>query len=116
MSLIVVDVPSQFPVIDEVVAKLDIAQEKVMIEVEMLDVSKTHLDKIGFDWQNGLTGTFKAGALTTDFPLGRSYLTHRFNLGHGETYTKQDAGTGDSASAPPVLGVIDLTGLSLVIV
>src|SRR3989338_1959460 len=35
-SLTVVDVPAQFPIIDEVVNKLDIAVPRVMIEVEML--------------------------------------------------------------------------------
>ncbi len=60
-SLIVVDVPSQFPMIDEVISKLDVPVPKVMIEVEMLDVSKTVLDKLGFDWDSssaGFTGTY----------------------------------------------------------
>ncbi|MCF7916423.1 MAG: hypothetical protein K9L61_01435, partial [Candidatus Omnitrophica bacterium] len=44
-SLIVVDVPSQFPVIDELVSKLDVPPVKIMIEVEILDVDKDAVDK-----------------------------------------------------------------------
>jgi len=55
-SLIVVDVPVQFPVIDEVIRKLDIAPIKVMIEVEILDVDKGAVEKLGFKYTNGLYG------------------------------------------------------------
>lgn len=60
-SLIVVDVPVQFPIIDEVIEKLDIPLVKVMIEVEMMDVSKSHLDKIGFNFASGIIGGFPEG-------------------------------------------------------
>ncbi|MFA5008454.1 MAG: secretin N-terminal domain-containing protein [Candidatus Omnitrophota bacterium] len=49
-SLIVVDVPSQFAIIDEVIASLDIPVPKVMIEVELLDVTKGLIDQIGFKY------------------------------------------------------------------
>jgi type IV pilus assembly protein PilQ len=49
-SLTVVDVPSRFPLIDEVVRELDVAQAAVMIEVEMLDVSKNTVDQMGVNW------------------------------------------------------------------
>ena len=67
-SLIVVDIPSQFPIIDEVISKLDIAPIRVMIEVEMLDVAKSHLDKIGFNFENGINASFAPGSRTTRFP------------------------------------------------
>lgn len=68
-SLIVSDVPSQFPAIDEVIAKLDVAAPKVMIEVEMLDVSKTSVDKLGFSYTNGLYAKYTGGSKTTTFPF-----------------------------------------------
>jgi len=77
-SLIVVDVPSQFPMIDEVVAALDIPAQRVLIEAEMLDVSKSHLDKLGFNWANGLTGSYIGPNRTTAFPL--SYPGESLNL------------------------------------
>ena len=69
-SLIVVDVPAQFPIIDEIVAQLDIAQPRILIEVEMLDVKKTHVDKMGFKFANGITGQFTPGTntISTLFP------------------------------------------------
>ncbi|MCF7874150.1 MAG: hypothetical protein K9L84_05105 [Candidatus Omnitrophica bacterium] len=61
-SIIVVDVPSQFPAIDEVINKLDVPPVKVMIEVEILDVDKSVVDKIGLKYdgavRSGVSGLF----------------------------------------------------------
>lgn len=46
-SLIVTDVTSQFPLIENTIASLDIPTPQVLIEVEMLDVSKNLVDKLG---------------------------------------------------------------------
>ena len=67
-SLIVVDVPVQFPIIDEVISKLDIAPAQIMIEVEMMDVSKSHLDQIGFHFARGVTAKLTMGSRSTTFP------------------------------------------------
>ncbi|MDP2922619.1 MAG: hypothetical protein Q8O30_02715 [Candidatus Omnitrophota bacterium] len=74
-SLIVTDVPSQFSVIDEVVASLDVPTPKVMIEVEMLDVSKTLVDKIGFkfgadsNYNGDFTTAYTGPSRQSAFPL-----------------------------------------------
>ncbi len=47
-SIIITDLSSRFPVIDEVITLLDIPQPQVMLEVEMLDVNKDVVDKMGF--------------------------------------------------------------------
>jgi len=47
-SLLVTDIASQFPLIESTISKLDISIPQVLIEVEMLDVSKNLIDKIGF--------------------------------------------------------------------
>jgi len=47
-SLIVTDTPSRMNVIAQVIASLDVRVPQVMLEVEMLDVSKNAVDKIGF--------------------------------------------------------------------
>ncbi|NQT28473.1 MAG: type II secretion system protein GspD, partial [Candidatus Omnitrophica bacterium] len=67
-SLIVVDVPVQFSVIDEVISKLDISSTKIMIEVEMMDVSKSRLEKIGFNFANGAYVSLAPGTRQTRFP------------------------------------------------
>lgn len=49
-SLIVTDTPAKMKVISQVIASLDISVPQVMLEVEMLDVSKDLVDKIGFEF------------------------------------------------------------------
>ena len=73
-SLVVIDVPSQFPIIDKVVNGLDIPVPKVMIDVEMLDVSKHLVDQIGVKFTNGIYGEFKGGAYDTAFPFPGRFL------------------------------------------
>jgi type II secretory pathway component GspD/PulD (secretin) len=46
-SLIIIDVPSRMPVIEQVIASLDVRRPQVLLEVEMLDVEKSATDKIG---------------------------------------------------------------------
>ncbi|MDD5730530.1 MAG: secretin N-terminal domain-containing protein [Candidatus Omnitrophica bacterium] len=49
-SLVVTDIPSKMPVIEQLVSSLDISQPEILLEVEMLDVSKNLMDTLGFDW------------------------------------------------------------------
>lgn len=51
-SLIVTDIPNQMEIIAQVISSLDIRAPQVMLEVEMLDVSKNVVDKLGFDFGN----------------------------------------------------------------
>ncbi|MCX5708096.1 MAG: hypothetical protein NTY14_03840 [Candidatus Omnitrophica bacterium] len=48
-SIIITDVASKFPLFDEIISRLDVPQPQVMLEVEMLDVSKDVVDKMGFN-------------------------------------------------------------------
>ncbi len=70
-SLIVTDVPMQMEIIAQTIASLDVAVPQIMIEVEMLDVSKNIVDKLGFDWSNA--GAFAIQVLSasrsTGFPI-----------------------------------------------
>lgn len=75
-SIIVVDVPSQFTLIDEMIANLDIPIPKVLIEAEMLDVSKGLVDKMGFkygsttDYNGDITAAYTGVSRQTAFPFG----------------------------------------------
>jgi type II secretory pathway component GspD/PulD (secretin) len=61
-SLIITDVPNRFPEIDRLIACLDIPQLQVMLEVEILDVSKNVVDKLGFEFgENPFTLTLPGG-------------------------------------------------------
>lgn len=46
-SIIITDMPSKFPVIEQLVAKLDVPIPQVIIEVEVLDVDKADVDRLG---------------------------------------------------------------------
>ena len=69
-SLVVVDVPSQFPLIDEVIKSLDVPMPQVMLEVEVLDVSKDEIDDIGVQWGNPIASFDVTGSRFTRSPFG----------------------------------------------
>ena len=75
-SLVVTDVPSQFSVIEEVIHKLDVPQYQVMIEAEILDVSKSLVDDMGVNWENGLTMAAAGASRTTGWPLAARFLNN----------------------------------------
>lgn len=70
-SLIVTDYAVRMPVIAALIAELDQPIPQIMLEVEMLDVSKNLVDKMGFDWTGA--GSFSMQVLSasrgTFFPL-----------------------------------------------
>lgn len=68
-ALIVIDVPSQFRIIDQIIASLDVQQPKVLIEVEILDVSKNLVDEMGVDWPTTLASLDVTGRRATRFPF-----------------------------------------------
>ncbi len=69
-SLIITDIPARFDLIEETIARLDVPIPQVLIEVEMLDVSKSSVDLLGVKF--GTTWLHLSGSETaTTFPLGR---------------------------------------------
>ena len=74
-SLIITDIPSKFPTIEAIIKKLDIPVPQVMLEVEMLDVSKDTADKVGLkfgdisSYPSILTMTLTGASMATSFPL-----------------------------------------------
>jgi len=50
-SLVVTDIPSRMPLIAQTIASLDVSVPQVMLEVEMLDVSKKMVDNLGFKFE-----------------------------------------------------------------
>lgn len=49
-SLIITDIESQFPTIEETIAKIDVPTPQVMIEAELLEVSIDDLKRMGIEW------------------------------------------------------------------
>lgn len=72
-SLIITDIPSRFPVIEQIIAQLDVPVPQVLIDVEILDVSKNTVDKLGFEFGNN--------PLTFVYPWQFSPLGKNFFIG-----------------------------------
>lgn len=71
-SLVVTDIPSRIPVITQVILSLDVPAPQILIEVEMLDVSKAATDKLGFKYGSSpFTLVFTGASRTTNFPFGK---------------------------------------------
>ena len=72
-SLIVTDTPRNMATIADVIAALDIPVQQVMLEIEMLDVSKNALEKLGVKWgdlnSHMFVASFTGGSFDTSFPL-----------------------------------------------
>ena len=72
-SLIVTDTPARIKVITQVIASLDIEIPQIMLEVEMLDVSKNSIDKLGVKFgQTPFTAIIFGASASMGFPYGSS--------------------------------------------
>lgn len=70
-SIIVTDTPMKMKVISQIIASLDVAVPQVILEVEMLDVSKDAVDKVGFEFgDTPFTAIITGATAATGFPYG----------------------------------------------
>ena len=83
-SLIVTDIPEQFEIIDDVVAKLDVSLPQVMIEVEILDVAKSDVDDLGVQWPTTVAKLDVSGARATSFPFDTNHKPKTFGTSWSE--------------------------------
>jgi len=74
-SLIVTDIPSRMLVITQVITSLDVRVPQVLLEVEMLDVSKNTVDKMGFKFgQTPFTAVLTGASIGTMWPFSGTSL------------------------------------------
>ncbi|MDP2654550.1 MAG: secretin N-terminal domain-containing protein [Candidatus Omnitrophota bacterium] len=96
-SLIITDIASNFPMIESTIAKLDIAIPQILIEVEMLEVSKDTSNQIGI--KIGDTPlVFSGGQRDHFYPWDQNRLL--------------DSGNATFEDAQYRVGTIDASGLS----
>jgi type II secretory pathway component GspD/PulD (secretin) len=89
-SLIVQDIPSRMSVITQAIAALDVSVPQVMLEVEILDVSKNAVDQLGIKFPNSLAQLdMTTTARMTRFPFG-----NKGTSGNGWTMQREDATVG----------------------
>jgi type IV pilus assembly protein PilQ len=90
-SLIITDSARYFPQVEKVLARLDVPVPQILIEIEMLDVSKTLLDDMGLKF-SGNTLTIDASKFNFPVSDGASRYNHIF-----EFFKKGDVTTGLNA-------------------
>jgi len=100
-SLIITDVASQFDIIQNTIAKLDVPIPQILIEVEMLDVSKSTGDQIGIAYGgNGALSftplTFTGGIKPSGWPFGPGGLSSTSGSSSGSSST---SGSSSSSSS-----------------
>ncbi len=54
-SIVITDMPNKFKIIEQIIAKLDVPIPQVMIEVEILDVDKSDVDRLGIKFSSSST-------------------------------------------------------------
>ncbi|HTY44951.1 MAG TPA: secretin N-terminal domain-containing protein [Patescibacteria group bacterium] len=98
-SLVVTEVPSRMPLIEKTIALLDVPVSQVLIEVEILDVSKNVVDKMGFEYsQSPFTMVLTGATAPTRFP---------FPFGKWSNFDSS-TGTGTGGSTTSGAGSISL--------
>ncbi|MFA5060228.1 MAG: secretin N-terminal domain-containing protein [Candidatus Omnitrophota bacterium] len=75
-SIIVTDIPSQFPLIEQTIARLDVPVSQILIETEMLDVSKDNADKLGIKFGDTPL-TFTGGERDHVYPWNQNNLLRK---------------------------------------
>ncbi|MCK5014140.1 MAG: secretin and TonB N-terminal domain-containing protein [Candidatus Omnitrophica bacterium] len=70
-SIIVSDIPSQFPLIEQTIARLDVRIPQILIETEMLDITKSTADLLGAKFGNTPIA-FAGPERDTIFPLDQN--------------------------------------------
>ena len=70
-SLIITDTKEAIAAIEKVLEEVDVPPSQVILEVYIMEVSKTLLNNVGIEWggANGALGSLRGGARTTLFPL-----------------------------------------------
>jgi len=68
-SLIITDIPTQFPMIEETISRLDEPTPQVMIEAEILEVDTEYMEQIGVDFGEDGFLKFTGAVKNTAFPF-----------------------------------------------
>ena len=100
-SLIVKDVPSQFSIIEELLARLDVRTPQVMIKVEVLEATTKAVEALGINW-SGTFGAYTGPIHNTIFPMNNS-LGRNDSTGEGIATTGTFSMSGLTATISALL-------------
>lgn len=105
-SLIVTDIPGQFPVIEQMIARLDVRIPQILIEVEMLDISKSTADLLGAKFGD-TPFTFTGAERDSIYPFDRNKAMA--NAGKSGNQGFQFGEVGDEYN----VGTLSFAGLTM---
>ncbi len=107
-SLIITDVPAQFEIIESTIAKLDVPVPQILIEVEMLDVSKSVGDQIGIAF--GATPiSFQGAQKAVNYPFSTSHAIPSSTSSSSSSASSSSSNTGTS---PFTAGMFNATTMT----
>lgn len=103
-SLIVTDIPAQFPLIEQTISRLDVRIPQILIEVEMLDISKNTADLLGARFGDTLYN-YTPASVPAMFPFNMDNLIDDGKIG----------GTGEDGSSDLTFtqGTMDFSGFTM---
>ncbi len=107
-SLVITDLESQMPVIEETIKKLDVVVAQILIDVDMLDISKTTSDLMGAKWGENIfsfQGSSKASVAPFDQSSALSQSKVDLNI-DGDTASPYTAGKLDFSQMTVVLNFL----------
>ncbi len=104
-SLIIKDVPSQFFIVEDLLARLDIRTPQVMIKVEVLETTTKAVEQLGINW-SGAFGAYAGPIHNTIFPMNNS-LGRNNSSGEGIATTGTFSMSGVTAAISALLNNTD---------
>ena len=107
-SLIITDVPAQFEIIENTIAKLDVPIPQILIEVEMLDVSKSTADQLGVTYGATLM-QFTGGEKAVNYPFSQSPATASSSSGSSTSSSSGSSSSNTGAYTPGSFNATSMT-------
>jgi len=104
-SLIVVASPQDYKIIEDMIGKLDIVREQVLVEFQIIEASKDILEEIGVDWatlDEAVVGSVRGFAFTNLGPRNEAASGNLEGLGIG-VYKK----VGDQTEIGAILKALE---------
>jgi type IV pilus assembly protein PilQ len=113
-SLIITAIPTDFPVIEDTLGKLDSITPQALIEAEIVEIHTGALKSLGLEWgaSDGTFVRFTGPKKLTHFPFVRSHNPLSKGL---LSITESSDGSSGETEAASELGVLSLQEFSLVI-
>lgn len=91
-KLIISDVPEVFPQIEAILTELDVKAPQILIEAQIVEVSKSSGFDVGFNWN--VQGSFSAGSTDVPWTWFKKDSSGNILKWFGATGTEGDGGSG----------------------